>query len=173
MYHDVIHVSHVVRDNDSTPPPSEGNGASEGDGADETRDGKKERVLHTRIPAVLEAELKAAAAALRVPVSNLVRTILEDAVAVADRATGHVENSLERAARSVAAERERLRTRVRRLDPLADVVAYQPLIIAALSHCAKCNAVLEPGEDAALGVTSRPGPKIFVCRSCMPRRSKN
>jgi hypothetical protein len=172
MYHDVIHVSHVARDNDSQPPPSEGNGASGAD-ADETRDGKKERVLHTRIPAVLEAELKAAAAALRVPVSNLVRTILEDAVAVADRATGHVENSLERAARSVAAERERLRDRVKRLDPLADVVAYQPLIIAALTHCAKCNTVLDPGEDAALGVTNRPGPKIFVCRSCMPKRSKN
>jgi hypothetical protein len=53
------------------------------------------------------------------------------------------------------------------------VVAYQPLIIAALAHCAKCNTVLEPGEDAALGVTNRAGPKIFVCKSCMPKRSKN
>jgi len=161
----------MAREADSQPPDSEGeNGQSD---SEEARDARKERVLHTRIPAVLEAELKAAAAALRVPVSNLVRTILEDAVAVADRATGHVENSLERAARSVAAERERLRTRVKRLDPLSDVVAYQPLIIAALAHCAKCNTVLEPGDDAALGVTSRPGPKIFVCKSCMPRRSKN
>jgi hypothetical protein len=161
----------VARDTDSEASASaDSNGQAD---TDESRDAKKERVLHTRIPAVLEGELKAAAAALRVPVSNLVRTILEDAVAVADRATGHVENSLERAARSVAAERERLRTRVKRLDPLTDVVAYQPLIIAALTHCAKCNTVLEPGEDAALGVTNRVGPKIFVCKSCMPRRSKN
>ena len=161
----------MARDTEAEVPESEGsNGQSD---SEEARDAKKERVLHTRIPAVLEAELKAAAAALRVPVSNLVRTILEDAVAVADRATGHVENSLERAARSVAAERERLRDRVKRLDPLSDVVAYQPLIIAALAHCAKCNTVLEPGEDAALGVTNRAGPKIFVCKSCMPRRSKN
>jgi hypothetical protein len=161
----------MARDTAAEVPESEGsNGQSD---SEEARDAKKERVLHTRIPAVLEAELKAAAAALRVPVSNLVRTILEDAVAVADRATGHVENSLERAARSVAAERERLRDRVKRLDPLSDVVAYQPLIIAALAHCAKCNTVLEPGEDAALGVTNRAGPKIFVCKSCMPKRSKN
>jgi hypothetical protein len=161
----------MPRDTEAEVPESEGsNGQSD---SEEARDAKKERVLHTRIPAVLEAELKAAAAALRVPVSNLVRTILEDAVAVADRATGHVENSLERAARSVAAERERLRDRVKRLDPLSDVVAYQPLIIAALAHCAKCNTVLEPGEDAALGVTNRAGPKIFVCKSCMPKRSKN
>jgi hypothetical protein len=161
----------MPRDTESEVPDSNGSNIL-GD-SEEARDAKKERVLHTRIPAVLEAELKAAAAALRVPVSNLVRTILEDAVAVADRATGHVENSLERAARSVAAERERLRDRVKRLDPLSEVVAYQPLIIAALTHCAKCNVVLEPGEDAALGVTNRPGPKIFVCKSCMPKRSKN
>ena len=161
----------MPRDTEAEVPDSNGGGGQSD--SDEARDAKKERVLHTRIPAVLEAELKAAAAALRVPVSNLVRTILEDAVAVADRATGHVENSLERAARSVAAERERLRDRVKRLDPLADVVAFQPLIIAALAHCAKCNTVLEPGEDAALGVTNRAGPKIFVCTSCMPKRSKN
>jgi hypothetical protein len=161
----------MSRETEAELPKSEdGSGQNE---SEEARDAKKERVLHTRIPAVLEAELKAAAAALRVPVSNLVRTILEDAVAVADRATGHVENSLERAARSVAAERERLRDRVKRLDPLSEVVAYQPLIIAALTHCAKCNTVLEPGEDAALGVTNRVGPKIFVCKSCMPKRSKN
>ena len=165
MYHP------MARDAEAEVPESDGsNGQGE---SDEARDAKKERVLHTRIPAVLEAELKAAAAALRVPVSNLVRTILEDAVAVADRATGRVESSLERAARSVAAERERLRDRVKRLDPLSEVVAYQPLIIAALTHCAKCNVVLEPGEDAALGVTNRVGPKIFVCKSCMPKRSKN
>ena len=41
---------------------------------------KKERVLHTRVPAVLEEELKRLATALRMPVSNLVRAVLEDAV---------------------------------------------------------------------------------------------
>jgi hypothetical protein len=131
---------------------------------------KKERVLHTRIPAVLESELKAAAAALRIPVSNLVRTILEDAVAMADRATGRVESSLERAARSVAAERERLRERVKKLDPLANVVAYQTVVVASPTECTSCMKALEPGDDAALGVTNRPGPKLFVCTECVPHR---
>lgn len=132
--------------------------------------GKKERVLHTRIPAVLEGELKATAAALRVPVSNLVRTILEDAVAIADKATGHVESRLSRAAQSVHQERTRMREKVEKLDPLADVVAYQRVVVAAAGNCARCHAPLEPGDPAGLAVRSRPGPPLFVCEPCMPTR---
>lgn len=156
----------MTRKNDSAT--SEDDGPTEDERAE-----KKERVLHTRIPAMLESELKAAAAALRIPVSNLVRTILEDAVNMAERATGRVESSLERAARSVGAERERLRTRVKKLDPLANVVAYQTVIVASETHCASCGTTLETGDNAALGVTDRPGgPKLFVCYACVPKRQK-
>ena len=58
---------------------------------EDPKEAKKERVLHTRVPAVLERELKRFAENLRIPVSNLVRTILEDAVSVADVATENVE----------------------------------------------------------------------------------
>lgn len=161
MYHAV---THETDEQDSSTPESEPTPA---DG----HDAKKERVLHTRIPAVLEAELKAAAAALRMPVSNLVRTILEDAVAMADRATGHVESSLTRAAKSVHAERERLKSKVKSLSPLASVVAYQPVKIARETVCAGCGASLAPGDDAALGVTERIGPKVFACPRCLEERS--
>ena len=55
---------------------------------------KKERVIHTRVPALLEEELKRFAEDLRVPVSNLIRTILEDALAAADHAGERVEREL-------------------------------------------------------------------------------
>jgi hypothetical protein len=55
---------------------------------------KNERVIHTRVPAVLEEELKQFADHLRVPVSNLIRTILEDALAMANQAGGRVEREL-------------------------------------------------------------------------------
>lgn len=143
------------------------------DSAGASRAELKERVLHTRIPAVLESQLKAAATALRVPVSNLVRTILEDAVTIADRAGGHVENGLERAARSMRDERARIRARVEKLDPLQDVVAYQPVVVAAKTRCARCNKSLEPGDGAQMGVTSRPGSPVFICPSCMPKRESS
>jgi hypothetical protein len=129
-------------------------------------------VLHTRIPAVLEAELKAAAAALRVPVSNLVRAILEDAVALADRASEKVEDRLTRAARTVHDERDRLKARVA-TDPLRDVVAFQKVTMAAEGECAQCRAELHPGDEAALAVTSRPGLARFVCPSCVSQPEKS
>ncbi len=89
MYHDVTRESQDPRPGpgpDADPAPPDG------------REARKERVLHTRVPAVLERELKRFADNLRVPVSNLVRTILEDAVSVADAATENVEERLKMAA---------------------------------------------------------------------------
>lgn len=151
----------------SEPPPPDEHPES----AEASEDGsepKKERVLHTRIPAVLEGELKAAARALRVPVSNLVRTILEDAVSIADRASERVEDRLSRAAKTVHDERGRLRSKVERRPSLDDVVAYQPVVMAKASDCAKCGAALAEGDKAGLAVGEVPGVPRFVCATCMP-----
>lgn len=158
---------HIVTQKPETELPEDG--ADDGNGAASDRDAKKERVLHTRIPAVLEAELKAAARSLRIPVSNLVRTILEDAVAIADRASERVEDRLSRAAETVHDQRGRLRDKVKR-DPLESVVAYQPVVMAKDSTCAACGAELDAGDDAGLAVTTVPGVPRFVCQGCMPAR---
>lgn len=144
------------------PPPAEEPEAQ----SDE--EPKKERVLHTRIPAVLEGELKAAARALRVPVSNLVRTILEDAVSIADRASERVEDRLSRAAKTVHDERDRLRSKVEKKQSLEDVVAYQPVVMAKASDCAKCGVTLAEGDKAGLAVGELPSAPRFVCTACMP-----
>ncbi len=52
---------------------------------------RKERVLHTRIPASLEEEIKRLADALAIPVSNLVRNILQDTVGLVGTVADHVE----------------------------------------------------------------------------------
>lgn len=129
-------------------------------------------MLHTRVPAVLEQELKRFADNLRVPVSNLVRTILEDAVKVADLATENVETKLLNAAKQLEQERARIRERVR-FDPLRDVVAFQPVTLAQPSLCAKCQRELSAGTSAHLGLTDTPPergrPRLFVCNDCLPR----
>lgn len=141
---------------------------------DEIRDEKKERVLHTRVPAVLEAELKRFAQNLRVPVSNLVRTILEDALEVADAAGDRVEERLRKAASQLQVERERLRRRIRQ-DALVDVYAYQDVTLAQPAHCAKCGADLEVGDHAHLGlIDPNVGgtERIFVCDACLPKHDE-
>lgn len=159
MYHGV---TQNVEPPDADTPPEGANG----------KDAKKERVLHTRVPAVLERELKRFADNLRVPVSNLVRTILEDALNVADAASEGVEERLKTAANSLEHGREKLKKRVHP-DPLAGVFAFQPITLAQRAVCAKCQRDLDPGERAHLGMNDEPNPRgrrIFVCEDCLPKR---
>ena len=144
--------------------------AAPDDEVDESTSPKKERVLHTRVPAVLERELKRLADNLRVPVSNLVRAVLEDAVNVADVATENVENRLKSFAENLAQERGKLKRRVQ-ADPLADVFAFQPVKLAQPTACAKCEKELKRGETANLGLTEKPRAptdRVFVCDACLP-----
>lgn len=163
--------SEPPRNEDETPtttepeaPPSSSAGAA---GASS----KKERVLHTRVPAVLERELKRFAENLRMPVSNLVRTILEDAVAAADAAGESVEGRLKQAAQQLGREREKLKKRVLP-DQFAHVYAFQPVTLAQAVACARCGRALARGEHAHLGMSEppprSPTDRIFVCDTCLP-----
>ncbi len=163
MYHGVTQKGKRTVDTESTD-----------DKQDSARDDKKERVLHTRVPAVLEAELKRFAQNLRVPVSNLVRTILEDALEVADAAGDRVEERLRTAASQLQTERERLRRKIRP-DPLSDVYAFQPVTLAQPAHCAKCDLALDAGDHAHLGLVDPNvggNVRIFVCDDCLPNHEE-
>lgn len=173
-YHGVTQSEPATRSDAEPPPPPAAAEAVDEVAApvDETESlsGKKERVLHTRVPAVLERELKRFADNLRIPVSNLVRTILEDALNVADAASETVENRLKKAAHQLEVEREKLKKRVHH-DPLEGVFAFQAVTLAVPSECAKCGAALKRGQRANLGLTDGPrGPdqRVFVCEACLP-----
>jgi hypothetical protein len=128
---------------------------------------KKERVLHTRVPAVLERELKRFADNLRIPVSNLVRTILEDALHVADFAGSGIEQRLKSVAK--LPDREHLKQRVKS-DPLAGILAFQAITLAQPTACGTCGDPVARGTEAHLAVsgTSYRGKNLIVCRACLP-----
>jgi hypothetical protein len=134
---------------------------------------KKERVIHTRVPAVLEQELKRLADHVRVPVSNLVRTILEDAVTMADRAGREVEHELHKAVSQVSLKRAEIlgrKTPASKSSPLDGVIGFQPLTLAADARCARCGVELEEGDDAHLGIgADASAPRVIVCDDCRPR----
>jgi hypothetical protein len=117
-------------------------------------DEKKERVLHTRIPAALEDQIKRLAEALRVPVSNLVRNMLEDAIDVTRRMRDHLPGG--------DAEKEKE-------DLLADIYGWQGLTLNVEICCAKCNTEMSPGDQAHVGLSHHPrDTKVFVCSACVP-----
>jgi hypothetical protein len=162
---------HVVTDRDSDKPPS-----AEDRVRDSEADKKKERVIHTRVPAVLEQELKRLAENIRVPVSNLVRAILEDAVAVADRAGRGVEEELHRAATNLSTKREAIlakKDKVVTAKALEGVIGFQPIMLATESVCAKCLIALHPGDDAHLGIsTDATAPRVVICENCVPKKKE-
>jgi hypothetical protein len=105
---------------------------------------RKERVLHARIPAGLEDQNKRLAEGLRVPVSNLVRNMLEDAIDV-----------------------------TRRFGAAAAPAIYgwQQLILNVVAPCSGCGTELEAGERAYVGLTMDPREtKQFICSACVPRK---
>ena len=160
---------HGVTQSDDVEHPVDEPAAAEPEPDDRAGAEKKGRVLHTRVPEVLERELKRFADNLRIPVSNLVRTILEDAVNAADAATGNVERRLKDAASQLGHERERIKRRMTP-DPLASVFAFQPVKLARASLCAKCDRKLAAGASAHLGLSDEADPRsrVFVCDDCLP-----
>jgi hypothetical protein len=118
----------------------------------EERGSKKERVLHTRVPVVLERELKRFADNLRIPVSNLVRAILEDALSVADLAGTGIDDRLKNAAQVLKHERERVKQEVKG-DLRAGLVAFQAVTLAESTVCGKCGDPVAQGTQAYLALT--------------------
>src|SRR5438874_2862349 len=83
----------------------------------------KERVIHTRVPESLEAELRHRAQDLGISVSNLVRNVLGHAFGL----VGDVVADSHAIARAAKGQRKS-----------DDVVAWQPITLAKNAVCARC-----------------------------------
>ena len=73
---------------------------------------RKERVLHTRVSEQLSEDIRRVAEDLRVPVSNLVRNVLEEAFSVVEQVTDDVGELLE----DVVEQAERANERMQRFQ---------------------------------------------------------
>lgn len=142
---------------------------------------RKERVLHTRVPAVLEDELKRLATALRMPVSNVVRAILEDAVEAVEVVGARAEGELQGIAHRIQEQRESLRRAVQGapaeakprpapapVDPLDGVIGFQRLRLISPSRCAICDVALARGDVGYRAVRDDDRPKVMLCAACTP-----
>jgi len=122
---------------------------------------KNERVLHTRVPERLEAELKERAESLGVSVSNLVRNVLNNAF-------GLVEDIVVDSARIAYSARTGLRTPAAPAAPAeAEVVGWQEMVMNKNAVCDRCNAILPRGGDAAIAIVDGNGPRPIVCPGCL------
>lgn len=150
---------------------------------------RKEHVLHTRISDDLADDIRRVADDLRVPVSNLVRNVLEETFSVVESVTDNVGELLEEVIDEAEAARERIRRRQRRRrpaedareapsgaagededaprDPLGDVLGWQPVVLHRPRRCDACGTPQPAGARAHLGVTERGVGPATLCEACL------
>ncbi len=157
---------------------------SDRDDKKDRREGRKERVLHTRVPAVLEQELKRVANAWRVPVSNVVRALLEDALDTLDVVGAKAEDELRGVAEKLASERQRIRQKSTEQiseaplsseqpsDPLEGAVGATPITLVHDAVCGLTGQALPAGSEAFMVLFDDPRRKLITGRDALPRASK-
>lgn len=173
--------------NDSTTPDEPENEAPVEDDSDETaspggtRPGRKERVLHTRVPAVLESELKRLATSWRMPVSNVVRALLEDALDAVDSVGTRAEGELHVVAELLRNQRQSLRQRATSevppppapaagsRPPLEGAVGFTPMVLAHAAQCAVTGRAMAAGSQAFLVLFTEPGRSAIVSPEAVPQ----
>ena len=116
---------------------------------------RQERWLHTRITESLEHALKREARRRRLPVSLLVRNVLEGAL---DLVEDIVETSM-----GVRADTTRTG------GGLDDVYGWQELILNRAAACVRCETTLAAGAAAHRGLRDQTGPAVFLCAPCIRR----
>jgi len=119
----------------------------------------KERVIHTRVPESLEAELRKRAENLGMSVSNLVRNVLGHAFGLVGDVVAD-SHAVARAAKGAIAPDAKPTSSV------DDVLAWQTMVLAKNAVCAQCNDMLPKGSDAAIGVAEHGGARVVICSSC-------
>ena len=170
----------------------------DGAGSQRGRGVRKERVLHTRISDHLDESLRSAADEMRVPVSNLVRNVLEDVFTVVETVTENVGELVSDIMEEADEVRDRLTRRrdrsprerdvtpdparsaaEREVEELLDedrerpefkqVVGWQPLVLNAEQRCEDCGRDLRRGDRAFLGVAPD-GEAPWLCPECLAAR---
>jgi len=122
--------------------------------AEEPEAENKDRVIHTRVPESLEAELRERAQTLGMSVSNLVRNVLGHAFGL----VGDVVADSHAIARAAKGEKP---------ATIDDVIGWQAIVLGKNAVCARCNELLPKGRDAAIGLAESGSGRVIICTNCL------
>ena len=131
---------------------------------------RKDRLIQTRVDEELETALKNEATRRRLPVSQLVRSILHDTLhlvdGVVDGVDAIVQDSVKMAKRAGADARRLVSPRG--TADLSDVYAWNDVIVNQPGACSKCRTTLSPGDQAHVGLRDDPSRgRAWLCPACI------
>jgi hypothetical protein len=129
----------------------------------ESKDDKKERVIHTRVPEQLDDEIKRRAGKLGLSVSNLVRNVLQNAFGL----VGDIVFDSAEIARSARSDATALSRSGGRTAQPGRVLGWQTALLNINAVCDRCNAILAKGTEAAIAVVDGTGPRPIRCNACL------
>lgn len=122
-----------------------------------------EKVLHARIPASLDREIRKRARGLGLSVSTVVRHVLLHTFdLVEDIVTDGTNLAI-----ALAGEEGHLSPPRARTTPDGPVLAWQEAILNVNAVCERCNALLPKGGAAAIGIRDGAGPRTIICAACL------
>jgi hypothetical protein len=125
---------------------------------------RKGRIIQARVPDELGETLSEAARQKRVSVSQLIRDVLVDTFTLVDGVVGGARELGEQVARDARRIAESARGR-RLEDGVADVDAWQELLVNREVSCARCARVLSRGERA-FGSVGGGSTRAWLCARC-------
>lgn len=133
---------------------------------------RNERVIHTRVPESLEAELKDRAAEMGVSVSNLVRNVLSHALGLVNDIVADSEQIVKSAREGIEAGVRAVRgggNGANGASAVAVILGWQTAVLERNAVCDECNDVLPRGSDAAIAIFDGPSPATLpvVCLRCL------
>ena len=140
---------HGMKKKASTKKPRRKRPEPEQGRADRPEKERKDRVLQARVSPSLYNHLVAQARRLRVPVSNLVRNILEDSTRMVENIVDGGIEIAEALGRGMDEE------------DLSSVLGWQPMIANKRLACSHCGHPIEKGSEAFMSVGA-PGSRTFV-----------
>jgi hypothetical protein len=123
--------------------------------------GRKQKVLHTRVSATLEKDLKSKAAHLGISVSNLVRNALLNTVDL-------VETVVVDSARVAGSAKNLANPEAPPIRETGTIIGWQELTLNLNAICTECNAILARGEKAAIALPIVSGNPRTRCLACLP-----
>ena len=123
--------------------------------------GKKQKVLHTRVSADLEKDLKSKAAHLGISVSNLVRNALLNTVDLVESVvvdTARVAGSAKNLANPDATSNQEA----------PPIIGWQEVTLNLNAICAQCNEILAKGSKGAIALPIASANPVARCLACLP-----
>jgi hypothetical protein len=132
---------------------------------------RKERVLHTRVPDSLDRHIKRRARSLGMSASTVVRNVLLTTFGLVEDIVND-STDIALAATGLATSPRRDRSRAAAGTPAGEVVAWQDAVLNLNAVCDQCNAILQKGSRAGIGVREQPGPRAIICPQCLAALSR-